>query len=77
MLVAASFSDPLMAGLARDRLRRFQLREEGRIRLVPSPAGLPATVVAGPVAGADLEAVRQVVFELGGQLIVTVPRHPA
>lgn len=62
--------------MARDRLRRYQARSEGKLRLVPPPTESSATVVAGPIHDYDLDAVRRTVEELGGRLAIVVPRGP-
>jgi hypothetical protein len=70
--VAATFATHDDADDARIRLRRYQAREAGKLRLtVPETApGSRAFVVSGPVRAEDLEPVRAAVGELRGRLIV-------
>jgi hypothetical protein len=61
--------------MARDRLRRFQAREAGKIRCVPPPGGEAPTIVAGPIRGLDLETAMVVITELSGELVSAVRRR--
>jgi hypothetical protein len=76
VMIAATFRDAEVAALARDRLRRYQARSEGKLRLVPPPTDTVATVVAGPIHDYDLDVVRRTVEDLGGRLAIVVPRGP-
>ncbi len=74
IFVAARFPTGELAALGRDRLRRFQAREAGKVRLVmPLDDGAP-TVVAGPIRGLDLDDALRVVAELGGEVLSAVRR---
>jgi hypothetical protein len=75
VFIAATFRSTESAAMARDRLRRYQARQEGKLRLVPPPTAAAATVVAGPIHEYDLVVVRRTVEELGGRLRIVVPRN--
>ena len=75
--VAAAFDTYEDADDARIRLRRYQAREAGKLRLtVPDSApGSSTFVVSGPVRAEDLEWVRATVDALGGRLIVVTMQN--
>jgi hypothetical protein len=74
VFLAARFPTGQLAALGRERLRRFQAREAGKVRLViPLDDGAP-TVVAGPIRGLDLEDAMVVVADLGGEVLSAVRR---
>jgi hypothetical protein len=75
VLIAAAFASTEIAGVALDRLRRYQAGREGRLRMARLGAvGRVAddAVVAGPVFEDDVEVVRRTVEDLGGRLAVIV-----
>jgi hypothetical protein len=74
-LIAAAFATREIASLALARLRRFQARREGGLRMAPLGAVgriVDEVVVAGPVFEDDLGDVRGVVEGLGGRMAVVV-----
>jgi hypothetical protein len=60
------------AAIAQMRLRGFQARVAGKLRLTPasSDTGLDRFVVSGPVYREDLAAVRLAIDALQGRLVV-------
>lgn len=70
--VAAVFPSEELAAVAQIRLRRFQVREAGALRLTPAPDGdaVERSVLSGPVYREDLASVRGTVDALQGRLVV-------
>jgi hypothetical protein len=70
--VAAVFPSEESAAIAQIRLRQFQAREAGKLRLTPpsTETGLERFVVSGPVYREDLSAVRLAIDTLQGRLVV-------
>jgi hypothetical protein len=80
VLIGAAFASTEVAGIALDRLRRFQAAREGRLRIARLGAvGRVAddAVVAGPVFEDDLETIRGTVEDLGGRIAVVVRKRRA
>jgi hypothetical protein len=80
VLIGAAFASTEVAGIALDRLRRFQAAREGRLRIARLGAvGRVAddAVVAGPVFEDDLETIRGTVEDLGGRIAVVVRNRRA
>jgi hypothetical protein len=78
VLFGAAFASREIASIAFNRLRRYQARRAGKLRMARLGAvGRVAddVVVAGPVLEDDLEAVRRTVEDLGGHVAVVV-REP-
>ena len=79
VLIGAAFATREIASIAFDRLRRYQARRAGKLRMARLGAvGRVADdiVVAGPVLENDLEAVYRTVEDLGGRVAVVVrERH--
>jgi hypothetical protein len=75
VLITARFESHILALIARDRLRRHQVRAAGKIRVL-RPQGTRASeesvVVTGPVRAEELALVRTLVGELGGRLFLVV-----
>jgi histidinol-phosphate/aromatic aminotransferase/cobyric acid decarboxylase-like protein len=80
VLIGAAFASREIASIAFDRLRRYQARRAGRLRMARLGAvGRVADdiVVAGPVLEDHLEAVYRTVEDLGGRVAAVVrARHP-
>jgi hypothetical protein len=72
VFVAARFPTGELAALGRDRLRKFQAREAGKVRQVIPPDGQDPVVVAGPIRGLDLQDALRVVADLHGTIVSTV-----
>jgi hypothetical protein len=70
--VAAVFPSEEFAAVAQIRLRRFQAREAGRLRLTPPGPGeaVDRYVLSGPIYRDDLASVRTTVNMLQGRLVV-------
>lgn len=79
VLIGAAFASREIASIAFDRLRRYQARRAGKLRMARLGAvGRVADdiLVAGPVLEDDLEAVYRTVEDLGGRVAVVVrERH--
>jgi hypothetical protein len=79
VLIGAAFASREIATIAFDRLRRYQARRAGKLRMARLGAvGRVADdiVVAGPVLEDDLGAVYRTVEDLGGRMAVVVrERH--
>ena len=79
VLIGAAFATREIASIAFDRLRRYQARRAGKLRMARLGAvGRVADdiVVAGPVLENDLEAVYRTVEDLGDRVAVVVrERH--
>jgi histidinol-phosphate/aromatic aminotransferase/cobyric acid decarboxylase-like protein len=79
VLSGAAFASREIATIAFDRLRRYQARRAGKLRMARLGAvGRVADdiVVAGPVLEDDLGAVYRTVEDLGGRMAVVVrERH--
>jgi hypothetical protein len=75
VLIAAAFATNELASIALDRLRRYQAKRAGKLRMARLGAvGRFAddVVVAGPVLEDDLEAVRRTIEDLGGRVAAVV-----
>jgi histidinol-phosphate/aromatic aminotransferase/cobyric acid decarboxylase-like protein len=75
VLIGAAFASREIASIAFDRLRRYQARRAGTLRMARlGAAGRVADdiVVAGAVLEHDLEAVYRTVEDLGGRVAVVV-----
>jgi hypothetical protein len=72
VLIAAQFDSPVLAAIARDRLRRHTVRAAGKLRLSSREPPATGAVVSGPIDGASMPVVRAIVDELGGVIVIEV-----